>query len=321
MTYDDTALVSVLVMNYNNGDMIFDTLASILSQTYPRIEIVINDDGSKEFDAEGIDSWIRERSKENIEKVIINVNKENLGTVKSIENAVAMSKGSIITQIAADDAFYSPDVFDVFVKELERLGKDVMFLVGQAKMMDPTMTKEMYDFVGEADKKAIMESTPEELFERSSVRCFIPAVNFWRRELQEKLGTFSDSYRLIEDYSKTLRMSRMGIGIHYLDEYILKHRDGGISHGNKKGTSRTFGYYVEDFVNIHRKEILPYMDSFSSDTVQAVLRNYSVWLKKYESLSNPDQTSNDGLLTRAVKKVLLSSMDVLQRIYDAVSKR
>ncbi len=324
MTADEKALVSVLLLDYNNGDTIYQTLESILGQTYPRIEIVISDDRSESFDADGIGKWIEENKKENIENVIINMNPENVGTVRNIETAVGLAHGSIITQIAADDAFYSPSVFETFVNELERLGDDALFLVGQAKMMNADMTREMYDFVNDADKKMIIESTPEELFEKSSARCFVPAVNFWRNGLQDRLGTFSDRYRLIEDYTKTLRMSRLGIRIHYLDEYIIKHRDGGISHGNKKGSSRTYLYYVSDFVSLYRNEVIPYMGSFSNESMKAVMRSYTMWLDTYDSLKgNLDEYNKVGgsLITRVTKKVLLSAMNVLQRIYDAVSSK
>lgn len=321
MNGKDTDLVSVLVLSYNNGDLIFDTLTSIINQTYPHIEIIVSDDHSECFDRERVITWLTEHSGSNIERFVVNVNDTNQGTVRNAENALAMAKGNIITQIAADDEYYSPTVFEIFVGHLNELGEDARFITGQTRMMDAELKKVLYDFVSESDKKTIMESDPSELFERSSSRCFIPACSFWRNGLQDTIGPLSDRYRLIDDYTKTLRMSRMGVRIHYLDENLMNHRDGGVSHGNRKGSNETYRLYLKDFVETYRHEIIPYMDEFSPKTVEEVLRTYSMWLRKYENASDGNENGSDNLLTRAVKAVLLRIIDVSNRIYDAVSSK
>lgn len=315
----DRELLSVIVLNYNNGDYIFETLESIVNQTYPSIEIIICDDCSSVFEEDRIREWADSHKRPNIKNFLIHRNAENKGTVYNAEKGFEMASGSYVTQIAADDVYYSDDVFETFVDELERLGKDAMIIAGQVAMMNSTLSANNYDFVSDSDKKLIAECTPQQLFEKLSVRCFYPAVNFWRKGLREIVGSLSDHYRMIEDWTESLRLSRMGVRLYYLDVYMMKHRDGGISHGNKNGTSKSYLYYANDNIEAYKREILPYIADFGNDSVKDVIRNYSWWISVIDSPTEGE--SERPIVAKAVRTVLGKTIDVLRSIYDTVSKK
>ena len=48
MNTKDFPLVSVLIPAYNHENYIQETIESIINQTYPNIELIILDDGSKD---------------------------------------------------------------------------------------------------------------------------------------------------------------------------------------------------------------------------------------------------------------------------------
>jgi GT2 family glycosyltransferase len=71
----------------------------------------------------------------------------------------------------------------------------------------------------------------------------LPAAgSLYKRTFFEKVGSLSDSYTLIEDYTTSLRALRIGIPVYYVDAITIKHREGGISHGNQ---ARRNGKYAQ----------------------------------------------------------------------------
>ena len=311
----ERGLLSAIILNYNNGDYIYETLESVFSQTYPSIEIIICDDCSSDFPEEKIREWIDAHKGSNIKNVVIYRNPENRGTVYNAEKGFSLASGDYGTLIAADDVYYSDDTFETFIDELERLGEDAMIVAGQVAMMDSTLTKNLYDFVDESDKKLLMECEPKQLFEELSMHCFYPAVNFWRKGLHETVGDLSSHYRMIEDWTESIRLSRMGIRLHYLDIYMMKHRDGGISHGNKRGTSKSFLYYANDNIEVYKREVLPYIADFRNSTVQKILQIYSYWVNVI-SLNDEENEREYTIVSGTVRAVLRKIINVLNKIYN-----
>jgi glycosyltransferase involved in cell wall biosynthesis/peptidoglycan/xylan/chitin deacetylase (PgdA/CDA1 family) len=94
------ALVSILIPAYNAGSWIADTLRSALSQTWPRKEIIVVDDGSSDdtlaivrrFEANGV-------------RV---VTQKNQGAATARNHAYSLSRGDYIQWLDADDLL-APD--------------------------------------------------------------------------------------------------------------------------------------------------------------------------------------------------------------------
>lgn len=95
-------LISVLLCTYNGAAFLEEQIESILSQTYPVIEIIISDDAS----TDGTINIIKKYSTNSI--IIININQENIGLQKNIEVAAGLSKGNYIAFSDQDD-IWLPD--------------------------------------------------------------------------------------------------------------------------------------------------------------------------------------------------------------------
>ena len=85
--------VSVITLAYNSMETIFETIDSVLMQDYPEIEMIVADDHSAEFDEEKIIAYIETRKGQNIVNYQVYQNRENLGTVKNINNAIKRATG------------------------------------------------------------------------------------------------------------------------------------------------------------------------------------------------------------------------------------
>ncbi|WP_133964871.1 glycosyltransferase [Eubacterium limosum] len=74
--------VTCIVLSYNNIEFIYEAINSVLLQDYMNIELIISDDGSENFDVGEIKNYVEKNKGENIEKLIVNKNVVNIGTVK-----------------------------------------------------------------------------------------------------------------------------------------------------------------------------------------------------------------------------------------------
>ena len=95
-------LVSVGVLSYNNANYIIQTLDSLKSQSYVNLEVLINDDGSRDNSVEVINNWL---SKENDIRFRLIVAERNVGVCASLNRLVQEFKGQYVSFIGSDDYY------------------------------------------------------------------------------------------------------------------------------------------------------------------------------------------------------------------------
>ena len=86
--------VSVIVTTYNSDiQKLYRTLFSTIRQKGLALEIIVTDDGTKDFDLEIIHQFFK---KNGFEQYILIGNKENQGTVNNFKRALAETAGEYI---------------------------------------------------------------------------------------------------------------------------------------------------------------------------------------------------------------------------------
>ncbi|MBI6873585.1 glycosyltransferase [Clostridium aciditolerans] len=279
-------IFSFIIVSYRNYHYIFECIDSVLTQDYPNIEIIISNDGSDDFDEMEIRDYINRYKSKNIKSVVINNNSTNLGTVKNINKALSFATGEYIMIIAADDALFNNSVFSNFANYFEE-NKDILVVTSQCKMYDIDLKTFQTNAVQPNQVQMIKNYTSLELYNEISVACLIPAgACCFRREIYRKYGYYDEEIFLIEDWSFFLRIVRMGAKIGWLDITAIKHRDGGISHGNVNNDTKAMFHYYDDVIKITEKEILPYMNMLTRDKRKHVKKEYNNvkigYVKKYK---------------------------------------
>lgn len=245
----DKPIVSVIVLTYKNFNYFKECIDSILTQTYPRIELMISDDGSENFDQDLIEGYINDHKKSNIVDVQI-IHHPNLGTVKNYNQAIKASQGKYIVNLAIDDCFY--DEFAV---------SNIAEFFEETKAMIVTAYREVYD---EKFEKKI-ERLPYRKYVKTlrtnkkiyRILCkgnfFSGACTYYSKAFFEQYGLFHESYILLEDYPKYLQATRMGCPIGFLEKTTLKYRMGGIS-----TSGNMHPLLQKDYETAIEREILPY---------------------------------------------------------------
>jgi alpha-1,3-rhamnosyltransferase len=87
--------VSIIIPSYNGEKYIQETIESCLNQTYNNLEIIVVDDCSTDNTLKILESF-RER-------ILLNINKNNLGIVKNVNRGISLSTGDFFILLGHDD--------------------------------------------------------------------------------------------------------------------------------------------------------------------------------------------------------------------------
>lgn len=243
-------LVTVISLSYNNADTIYAAIDSVLQQDYTRLEYIVIDDGSTDFDKNAIENYICSHNLGNIESVMVLVNSCNIGTIKTLNRAIKQANGEIIFNLASDDSFVDGKVISEWVEVFERNEADVVSAIRavytNGKFLFEQPTLEQRDLINTGGNK---------LFERLAPMNFIYGSNTARtRKSFEKYGFYDEQYRLIEDYSSTLRLIRNGAKFYCWDRVVINYNLGGVSESSKVDR-----YYLNENKAIFKNEALPFV--------------------------------------------------------------
>ena len=254
--------VTVITPVYNS-DYLFETVDSVISQDYPNIEYIIIDDGSKHFDEVSLREHLE---KNNFSNFKILVHERNMGTVRTLNDAIVQSSGEYIFNIGGDDCFYDDRVISDWVEEFERSG--ALAITSKRMICSEGDLREMYVQPSERVAKTLRSADPQKMFESMvSHNEIVGCSTAQSRRCFEEYGLFDEQYRLIEDYSRYMYLLRSGVVIHFMDRITVRYRQGGISSLGKSNE-----VYEEEGDRIFRNEILP----FVSDKDNAE-RSYAKW--------------------------------------------
>lgn len=108
-------LVSVIVPAYNAENFIGETLNSVLSQTYEKIEVIVVDDGSRDLTAAIV------KNAASRDRRLKLLRQSNLGVAAARNLAIERSSGEYIAPIDADDLWY-PSKIEKQILSLESAG-------------------------------------------------------------------------------------------------------------------------------------------------------------------------------------------------------
>lgn len=244
-------LITVITLTYYSTH-IYETIDSVLSQTYSNIQYIISDDGSEGFDKSAIEKYISKNKKANIVSYTVLAGEVNVGTVKNMNRAIDISEGKYIVPLSGDDIFYDSTTLYKWANEFKKTNAEI--ITAKREVYDEGMTKLVEICPKKQQINNIVNLSPRELFEKLTVSNFIFGASTARtRESFLKYGKYDETYRLIEDYPMILKLLRNNVKIHFMDCAVIKYRLGGISSTHKINRD----YFKEQDL-IFEKEVMPY---------------------------------------------------------------
>jgi alpha-1,3-rhamnosyltransferase len=202
-------LVSVIIASYNHGPYIEASIRSVLEQSYPHIELLVVDDGSKDDSVERIGK-LQERNDFDFRV------QANQGLARTLNDCIARAKGELIAPFGSDDIMLP-----------ERIALQVAYLQDKPEVGICAGNIEQIDGSG----NPLVKRNRERPFRRldfegmfNSDQAGPPAPTLlFRREALEKVGGFDPEIKL-EDLLIELKIARAGYFIDVLGEVLAKYR-------------------------------------------------------------------------------------------------
>lgn len=183
---DRLPLVSVITPSLNQGRFIRESIESVLSQDYPRIEYIVMDGGSTDGTLDILRSYG--------DRLLWRSGPDS-GQAEAVNSGFRLARGEILGWLNSDDT-YLPGAVNAAVEYLVT-SPDVAAVYGEAYYVDPNHT--------------IIGVYPTEDFSlrRLAETCFIcqPAA-FIRRAALEAAGMLDPALRYCMDYELWIRLGR-----------------------------------------------------------------------------------------------------------------
>lgn len=114
-------ILTISIAAYNIEKYIEKTLSSLLIPSIDKLEILVQDDGSRDKT-----SIIAQKYEEIYPNSIKVIKKENGGYGSTINNSIKMATGKYFKQLDGDD-WYDKDNLELLVKELEKIDTDIIY--------------------------------------------------------------------------------------------------------------------------------------------------------------------------------------------------
>jgi len=135
--------ISIIIPVYNVENYIDDMLSSVCGQTYPELEILLIDDGSKDKSLVYCNKW-----QEKDARVIV-VHQENAGVASARNRGIELATGKYIMFMDSDD-WIEKNMIEVLYREAEKNNADAACCILQENAADEEVDKSVIhtDFEG-----------------------------------------------------------------------------------------------------------------------------------------------------------------------------
>ncbi len=200
-------VVSVLIPAYNEEEVIVYTVNSVLESDYPKLEVIVVDDGSTDGTGELLDSQFGRNPAVRI------IHQPNSGKPAALSHALAEASSAILITIDADTAI-EPDAITKLVRHFAnpRVGA----VAGNVKVGNRVSWLTRW----QALEYVTSQNLEKRAFDLLNCIPVVPgALSAWRAEAINEAGGFSAD-TVAEDTDLTMTIRRAGWKISYEEEAI-----------------------------------------------------------------------------------------------------
>ena len=243
MTYspENIPLVSIVVYVYNSEAFIIETLESIKAQTYPKLELIITDDLSKDSTLELVEEWI-DINKLRFERTQVVRATHNTGIAGNNNRGLAATTGEWVKFVPGDDLLF-PEAVSILVTQQQNPLTEFVY-------SNVILFRDHVDNVLK-QKGALVEAPLEaNLVKENKILAMSTLI---KRSRLVALGGFDERYPMIDDWPLWLKMAENKVNFEYIDKTTAGYRKHN-ANVSKTGVSRL---YLQSWVSFCKDQLIP----------------------------------------------------------------
>lgn len=259
---------SIFVLCYKNRALLKGMLTTIFNQDYPRIRLIVSDDGSADFDVANVKEYIEENKQANIVEYRVQKNEKNMKTVPHVIKCLEES-GECFILTAADDRFVRNDAITKYNRAFAEK-PEAVWLVAKCNVLTPDYKRSIYVTPTAKDEPFFENGDSKRLFSRWSRRGMaVPCSMAFRRSALDVVGGIDPSYTYLEDWPLELKLCRNGYAPIYLPIITAAHSSGGVTNSNETYGVEVRRSFYDDKQRLFQQEVEPYMDMLEPEDKEA----------------------------------------------------
>lgn len=228
-------LITVVIPVYNHEKFVIESIRSVIGQTYPNIELIVINDGSKDRSHEMVLTLVEECKRRFARFEYIN--RENRGLSATLNQALDMARGKYLSPLASDDIIL-PDKFSFLIESLEANDESYSAAFGNATFIDDQGRTIFLDekgnpqqVEGEKTYRNYVDFFSKDFFHkieigtyRSLLRgCYLPAMsNVLKTASVREAGGWTVG-NVLDDWEMWLKLSRRK-KLLYIDKTVALYR-------------------------------------------------------------------------------------------------
>ncbi|MDX2068248.1 MAG: glycosyltransferase family 2 protein [Haliscomenobacter sp.] len=203
--------ISIVTPAFNSANTIRHTIESVACQTYPNIEYIIVDGGSRDATAKIVSQYS--------DVVDLFISEPDRGVYDAMNKGIRAASGDIIAILNSDDFYAHSRVLEQIVATFEESGADSVY--GDLQYVD------------QHDPKQVIRHWESGVFKRRSflVGWMPPHPAFFvKRVVYQRYGLFNLSLKSSADYELMLRfLYKHQVSAAYVPHVLVRMRSGGMS--------------------------------------------------------------------------------------------
>jgi len=267
-------LVSVVIVTYNSGQYVIDTLESAKNQTYKNLELIISDDCSRDDTLKVCERWINNNKERFVSTKIITVN-TNTGVSANCNRGIKNTSSDWIKFMAGDDILLPNCIEDNMNYVSDHKEAKILFSY-------------LYNFNGSFNLAKSWnkhpETFPKNLMDISfnvidqyqklllSDRITYTPSYFFNKKAILSVGGYDEKLRMLEDYPMWLKLTKAGIRLHFMEKVTVAYRQ----HENALNNMVNFGLFKPQYKNLEKIKIVHVYPNLPWDIVGNMKFTYTV---------------------------------------------